>query len=93
MQLHEQAVLLVAWIQFLNACFWEGHIFGKIGYIMETELADWIYKPTIGCPICMTPWHGLLAWLIFGISPWAILLAAGMNVVIIRWTPDDQKND
>jgi len=82
----QDAVILICWIQFVNACFWEGMIFGKIGYWLEVH-AHAFWKPLIGCTICMTPWHGLLAWYIFDINPLAILIAAGINTIIAKWEP------
>lgn len=82
----QDALILMCWIQFVNACFWEGMIFGKVGYWMETKI-HWLFMPTVGCPICMAPWHGLMMWYFFGINPRAIIIAAGINVIIARWTP------
>ncbi len=81
------AIILIAWINFLNSTFWEGHIFEKIGARVELW-GDWIYKPTIGCIICMTPWWGLLFWLVFDINPWSIVIAAGVNAIIVRFDRD-----
>lgn len=75
-------------INAINVCFWEGHIFEKIGTYMEVNHPT-LWKPIAGCIICMTPWHGALICWLFGWPWFAVIIAMGINVIIVKWTPED----
>lgn len=74
-------------INAINVCFWETHIFEKIGDYVERKFPR-LYKPTIGCIICMTPWWGTLLCYVFGWPYLSIVIAMGINVLIVRWEPE-----
>lgn len=78
--LHALVIALI--VLAINSCFWEGMIFGKIGSALESWNHK-IWKPTVGCAICMVPWVGSLFLLIIYeyFDPFVILIAMGMNVV------------
>lgn len=73
-------------VLFLQACSWEGHIFGGIRKYIP-PVGKW-YKPLYGCAICMTPWYGsVFYWIFFHISwqDWitTVAAAAGINVISV----------
>jgi len=74
-------------INAVNVCFWEGHIFEKIGDKFEDYT---IWKPIAGCIICMSPWWGTALCLLFGWPIWSVIVAMGMNVLIVRMEPKDK---
>jgi hypothetical protein len=66
---------------------WEGMIFYKAGCKAKEFLPQWFYKPLFDCMVCMTPYWGLLFWLIdAGLPTWHIithlLILGGVNAVI-----------
>lgn len=73
-------------INAINVCFWEGHIFEKIGNYMEDRYPT-LWKPLGGCIICMTPWHSVWIVLLFGFPVFSVIVAMGINVLIVRWEP------
>lgn len=77
-------------VWFVNCLFWEGMIFESLGDYLEEKLPYWLFKPTIGCVICMTPYWGTLAsFVLFG--DWFVLqiiMATGVNAIITRWMND-----
>lgn len=65
---------------------------------MEDNLPEKLYKPLIGCPVCMTPWWGTLIILVahylriegfFDIRLQTIIFtvftAAGINTIILMF--------
>ena len=83
-----QAFGLAMFVQSVNACFWEGNIFGYAGAWLEHNL-PFVGKPIALCTICMTPYYGMLICLIFGWNWMVIPVAMGINTVIARWEPKD----
>lgn len=85
------AAAICLFVQAVNACFWEGMIFGRIGAKIETSVPDWVYKPTIGCPVCMAFWWGFLAEAtLFDMnSILAPFLAMGMCAIIVKLDDND----
>lgn len=75
-------------INSINVVFWEGHIFQKIGDYMESQYPT-LWKPIGGCIICQTPWWGVLICLLLGWPYLSIIVAMGINVLIVRWEPKD----
>lgn len=74
----EQIIIIALIVLFVQATTWEGMIFESVGNELERALPDWLYMPLIGCPICMTPWHGTI---------WFILIATA-DVGPFSWTGD-----
>lgn len=82
----EQAFIIAMLVQAWSSFFWEGMIFGKVSGWIEYKFPNWIYKPLIGCPICMTVWYGAALAFIFQFNWLAVPVAVGINVVITLWT-------
>lgn len=93
------ALIIALIVFFIKATTWKGHIFEGIDIFLQQILTkdNWrrnaappfkkepmkIYKPLIGCNICMTPWWGFVIYtiahynLIPGFEPytfWRVLL-------------------
>lgn len=81
---------IVSVVWFVNCLFWEGMIFEKVGDYLEEHLPYWLFKPSIGCVICMTPyWGTLISVILFGDWYWLqIIMATGLNAIITRWMND-----
>lgn len=73
-------------INSINVCFWENHIFQKIGDRFEDYK---IWKPIAGCIICMSPWWGSAMCFVFGWPFLSIMVCMGINTVIVRMEPKD----
>jgi hypothetical protein len=57
---------IAAIVCFIFVCFnWEDMIFEQVGGWMEARIPEKIFKPLIGCPICMSPWWGFVITAIF----------------------------
>lgn len=83
------------WIQGFNCLFSEGHLLEKVGDWMFGNLPEVIYKPTVGCPMCMSSLHGTVAYLIFantGIYLWPVfcICLCGLNYVISKFTTKER---
>lgn len=83
----EYGFIIAMIINAINVCFWEAMIFQKVGDWMENRYPT-LWKPIAGCIACMSPWWGGLICLILGWPALSILIAMGINVLIIRWTPE-----
>jgi hypothetical protein len=60
------AFIISAIVCFIFVCFnWEGMIFEQVGAWMEVKIPEKLFKPLIGCPICMSPWWGIAIMAIF----------------------------
>jgi hypothetical protein len=93
------ALILALIIYFIKATTWEGHIWEKQGKALKEKLPEKLYKPIIGCPICMTPWWGTLLYLSFSylldiqgfqdkrfqVIVITVFVAAGINTVILMF--------
>lgn len=81
--------IIVFVIQGISSTFWEGHIFEKPGDWIERNHPV-LWKPLVGCPICMSPWWGtamqLILWEYW--NPTELIICMGINSVIIRWSKD-----
>lgn len=81
--------IIVFVIQGISAAFWEGHIFEKPGDWIERNHST-LWKPLVGCPICMSPWWGsamqIVLWEYW--NPLELIVVMGINAVIIRWSKD-----
>ncbi len=87
------ALILAMYVQSIHIAFHEGMIFEKTGVWLDEHVNEFVLKPLIDCPICMTPWHGslllgvlmvsnTLTWpgiFIFGLI---LFVAMGINAVI-----------
>lgn len=54
----ENAFILALIVYFIKVTTWPGHIWESVGYWAEKSLPTKLYKPFLGCPVCMTPWWG-----------------------------------
>lgn len=80
-------VIALGWIWGIKALFTRPFLLYKIGEHLENSLHPYLYKPTIGCPVCMSSFHGTLIYALFvnqGIWPWPIFCIAlcGFNFLI-----------
>lgn len=53
------ALILMFIVYFIKSSTWPGMIWAKQHDYLEEHLPEKLYKPIIGCPVCMTPWWGL----------------------------------
>jgi amino acid transporter len=85
-------------VYFIKVTSWKGHIFEKQGTWLEQNLPEKLYKPLIGCPVCMTPYWGTIIYSVahflsvpgFEIYSWPVVImtifvAAGINSVILMF--------
>lgn len=85
-------------VYFVKVTSWKGHIFEKQGTWLEKNLPEKLYKPLIGCPVCMTPYWGTIIYSLahflsvpgFEVYTLAVLVmtifaAAGINSVILMF--------
>ena len=66
----------------------KGEILGRLGYYVEM-LPMWLYKPLLGCVICMASIHSYPFWLVndftlFNLGIWILYIFAlsGLNLII-----------
>lgn len=88
--------LAMFWIQGVNCLFSEGHLLEKAGDWVDEHLPEWIYKPTIGCPMCMSSIHGTLWYLLMINRDWILwpafcICLCGVNYVISKLTNKERK--
>lgn len=92
----EAALIIALIVFFLKVTTWEGHIFENLGDWAYYNLPEKVYKPLIGCPICMTPWWGTFIYLLGDLLNielfedsrplrliFTIFAAAGINALIV----------
>ena len=92
----EAAVVIALIVYFIKATTWKGMIFEKIGKFLDRILPEKLYKPIIGCPVCMTIWWGLLVYFIgyftnielfqdirAQVVIYTLFIASGINTVIL----------
>lgn len=58
------AIILSLVVYFIKASTWHGMIFEKPHLWLEKHLPEKLYKPTVGCPVCMTPWWGFILYMV-----------------------------
>ena len=57
-----EAALIIAFIvYFLKATTWKGMIFYELAEKLE-HWPEFIRKPLYECPVCMTPWWGIVIY-------------------------------
>ncbi len=70
-----------------------GEIFGGLRSLLTRVLPGRLHSPVFDCPICMTPWYGLIIVMVSGVFiegprpalwPFILLAAMGLNVVISK---------
>jgi len=90
-------VLTTLWIWGINCIFSEGHLLEKVGDWIDENMQEWFYKPTVGCPACMSSLHGTLAYFIFayrdfGLLMWPVFCIAlcGLNYLLIKLTSKER---
>ncbi|MBD0332117.1 MAG: hypothetical protein ICV66_05635 [Chitinophagaceae bacterium] len=89
------ACIIAFIVYFIKATTWKGMIFHEITNKLEF-LPEFVRKPLYECPICMTPWWGVVIYLIghyvnlpeFGELTvqrvvFTVLVAAGINTVVL----------
>lgn len=59
------ALILALIVYFIKASTWKGHIFEWVDRYLRRYIPEKIYKPLIGCNLCMTFWH---SWYIYFIG-------------------------
>lgn len=71
MQLVINAFVISLIVLFIKATTWKGHVFEEVDKFFKSILTPdgheepvKIYKPIIGCHMCMTPWHGLYLYFV-----------------------------
>lgn len=90
-----QAFIIAFIVYFLKATTWKGMIFHQPKERLE-KLPYFIRMPFIECPICMTPWWGLVVYIIahyaglpefeeltFFNVLFTVAVASGINTVIL----------
>lgn len=95
----ENIIIIALFVYAISATAWDDHIFQKVGDWAEENLPEKIYKPFIGCPICMVPWWGTVIYLVadvlgvpsFQDARWFMILgtviaAMGVNALIVKIT-------
>ncbi|MFO8147976.1 MAG: hypothetical protein ACQEWG_03650 [Bacteroidota bacterium] len=91
----QQAFIIAFIVYFLKATTWKGMIFHKPKEKLE-NLPSYIRKPFFECPICMTPWWGIVVYLLahysglpefeklsFARLIFTVLVSSGINTVIL----------
>lgn len=81
----EQAFIIAMVCQAVSASFCEGMIFEKPGAWLESNYHK-LWKPAVGCPVCMSFWYGLVLVLIMGWPFLAIPISMGINAVVSEIT-------
>lgn len=96
----EQALILSLLIIAIWYSMQPDEIFGRLGGWLSDVLPLSIQNPVFDCPACMTPWYGsllywVLPWQEFELNdanikwwPAVVLVAMGLNVVIIKLWPE-----
>lgn len=91
----EQAFIIAFIVYFIKATTWKGMIFYDIKEKL-TNLPSYIRKPFFECPVCMTPWWGVVVYLVAHYSGlhefheltiarliFTVLISSGINTVIL----------
>jgi hypothetical protein len=90
--------LASVWIWGVKAIFSEGYIFHNAGVFIEANFAQWLYKPLIGCTVCMSSIHGTLWYwivmrlflpdltIIFTFVGWIVfcICLCGINFILVE---------
>ena len=89
------AFIIAFIVYFIKATTWQGMIFHELTNKLETW-PELIRKPLYECPVCMTPWWGLVIYLTghyTGLPEFAelsiqrilftVLVAAGINTIFL----------
>jgi hypothetical protein len=91
----ETAFIIAFIVYFIKATTWKGMIFHSLTEKLE-GLPEFIRKPLFECPVCMTPWWGIIIYLtghyaglpeFFTISIqrliFTVFVAAGINTIFL----------
>jgi hypothetical protein len=77
------------WIFGTRTLFSHGHILEEVDRFLEANLSEYVYKPTIGCVMCMASVHRTMAFFILlwpqnDIMLWPIycICLCGLNSII-----------
>lgn len=81
-----ELLIASAWCFGFYKAFSEGMIFERLDLWATKHFPDWLYKPTIGCTICMASLHGFTFYTLFVGLDWQVILfvvcLSGLNAVI-----------
>lgn len=74
----------------VSTLFSRGYIFGKYGDWLIRVIPEWISKPLIGCPPCMSSVYGTLAYLFFingTLTGWVVfcICLCGLNTIVLKF--------
>lgn len=80
------------WCAGLWAVFLPEFLLGSVGDWLEAKLPSWLFKPTVGCLLCMSSVHGTTSFLIClsdMVNGWwyflpFVLGVAGLNFIIMN---------
>ena len=91
----EQAFIIAFIVYFIKATTWRGMIFYRTKEKLQW-LPSYLKKPIFECPICMTPWWGIIVYLTAHYSGleefkeltfarlfFTVLISSGINTVIL----------
>lgn len=82
----ENAIIIALVVLFTHATTWPNQIFEHVDSWLQRRLPEKIHMPVIGCPICMTPWHGLLWITIMNVCDITRFKWTGVLLYDIAWT-------
>ena len=82
----EHAFIIAMIVLFIHAVTWKGMILEDIKKFIKPE--GYLYKPIYGCPICMSPYYGIIVYLLFFNVSFAdglltVATACGLSVVSV----------
>jgi hypothetical protein len=84
----ERILIIALAVLFIHVTTWEGMI-NYWAFRLTRSWPEWIRKPLLACPICMTPWWGA-AMIAAGVIPFlgcreaitVLFAAGGVNAVL-----------
>lgn len=69
-----------------------GFIFSKVDLFLEPRLPEWLYKPLIGCVICMASFWGAAYYFYFvGFDAGVLFFipaVSGVNYLVLKLMPE-----
>lgn len=93
----ERILIIALTVLFIHITTWKGMI-NEWFLNLSRPWPEWIRKPLLSCPICMTPWWGALLFLIGAVQFVSILdsiivlfAAGGLNAVLIYVISSDKE--
>ena len=90
------AFIIAFMVYFIKSTTWKGMIFYPIAQKLHDALPEKLRKPLFECPICMTPWWGIVIYIIghytdlpefgeltFQRVIFTVFTAAGINTILL----------